>query len=317
LRVFSEQIAHGLRHSYGIGAQGPYEDVVTVLSSGQPFVPAVLFGVIAAGGVFSAASHSFTPRELARQIEQGKSNLLVCSSDLKHVGLRAAKLCGLPSERVIVMGASPSWTLKSADGQVTVTTENRLPFPRVTDREELKKSLIMLLWSSGTTGVPKGVMLSHLNLVAELYIPTAQAREWAAPKIAAGETFEPMRTIAHLPIAHIAGVLGYLTGPVLAGGTVYWLRKFQWDDFLKYSKKYKITALYTVPSIYLRIAKSPEVTDQFKHVEAASTGAALMDEELQKAANAKLGVGATFIGQTWGLSETTGKYYLCRLADEC
>jgi 4-coumarate--CoA ligase len=308
LRLFSEQIAYGLRYHYGIGVQGPYKDVVTVLSSGQPLVPAVLFGVIAAGGVFSAASHSFTPRELARQIEQGKSNLLICSNDLRHVGQSAAKLCGLSSDRVVVMGTGPSWGLMSADGRVAVTTEDRLPFRRVTDKAELKRSLIMLLWSSGTTGVPKGVMLSHLNLVAELYIPTAQGREWAAPKIEAGETFTEMKTLAHLPIAHIAGVLGYLTGPLLVGGTVYWLRKFQWDDFLKYSKKYKITALYTVPSIYLRIAKSPEVTDHFQYVEAASTGAALMDEELQKAANAKLGRGGTtFIGQTWGLSETTGE----------
>lgn len=309
MRLHSEQIAYGLRHHYGIGAQGRYKDVVTVLSSGQPFVPAVLFGVIASGGVFSAASHSFTPRELARQIEQGKSNLLICSSDLRHVGLSGAKLCGLSPDRVVVMGASPSWSLTSSDGRLAVTTEDTLPFKKVTNKEELKQSLIMLLWSSGTTGVPKGVMLSHLNVVAELYIPTAQGREWAAPKVAAGATFTEMKTLAHLPIAHIAGVLGYLTGPLLVGGTVYWLRKFQWDDFLKYSKKYKITALYTVPSIYLRIAKSHDVTDHFQYVEAASTGAALMDEELQKAANAKLGRGGTtFIGQTWGLSETTGEW---------
>lgn len=150
-------------------------------------------------------------------------------------------------------------------------------------------------------------MLSHLNLVAELYIPTAQAREWAAPLIAAGTPMPEMRALAHLPIAHIAGVIGYLAAPVLAGATVYWMRKFEWKVFLEYNKKYKITSMYTVPSIFLRIAKSPDVTDHFEYVEAASTGAALMDEDLQRAANKKLGKGGTtFIGQTWGLSETTG-----------
>lgn len=261
--------------------------------------------MIAAGGVFSAASHSFTAQELARQTKQGQSNLIICSEDLKHVAIEAARICQLSPNRVVVFGSEPPWHLTSVDG-TSVKSEKRLPFQRVTNRKELKESLVMLLWSSGTTGVPKGVMLSHLNLVAELYIPTAQAREWAAPLIDSGTVMPEMRSLAHLPIAHIAGVIGYLTAPVLAGATVYWMRKFEWNSFLKFSKDYKVTMMYTVPSIFLRIAKSPDVTDQFKYVEAASTGAALMDEELQRAANAKLGTGTTYIGQTWGLSETTG-----------
>jgi 4-coumarate--CoA ligase len=84
------------------------------------------------------------------------------------------------------------------------------------------------------------------------------------------------------------------------------MRKFEWKAFLEYNKRYRITALYTVPSIFLRIAKSPDVTDQFRTLEMASTGAATMDAELQNAANARLGTGNTYIGQTWGLSETTG-----------
>lgn len=56
-------------------------------------------------------------------------------------------------------------------------------------------------------------------------------------------------------------------------------------------KKLKITALYIVPSVYLRIAKSPDVTDQFETLKAAVTGTAPMDAELQMATNAKLGKG--------------------------
>ena len=62
LRRFTEQVAHGLRTNYGIGAQGPNQDVVTVIGYGQILMPAAFFGVIAAGGVFSAASPSSTGR---------------------------------------------------------------------------------------------------------------------------------------------------------------------------------------------------------------------------------------------------------------
>jgi len=306
LRLLTEQIAYGLRTHYGIGAQGPYKDVVTIMSSGQPLVPAVFYGIIAAGGVVSTASHSFTPQELARQIEQGGSSVMVCSVDLKNVAVEAAKICGMSPDRVVVMDSYAPWILLSSEGSTMLRSEHRLTWTKVTDRGELERSLIVLLYSSGTTGTPKGVMLSDLNLVAEIFIPMMQTREWAETNVPEGTPPTEMRTLAHLPIAHIAGVIGYLTVPVLMGATVYWMRKFEWKSFLEYSKKYRVTTMYTVPSIYLRIAKSPEVTDQFQTVEAASTGAALMDEDLQKAANAKLGNGTVFIGQTWGLSETTG-----------
>ena len=149
-------------------------------------------------------------------------------------------------------------------------------------------------------------MLSHHNMVAQLFVPSVHARQHVLDSVVRGEPAPaPMRTLAHVPIAHIAGVHGYLIAPMFSNGAVYWMEKFVWKDFLRYFKQYKITGFWTVPSIYLRIAKDPAVTDQFDHVETALTGAAPMDKELQNAANAKIGKGKVKIGATWGLSETT------------
>lgn len=301
-----QRIAHGLQQHYDVGTNGPDKDVVTVISYGQPMVSAAFYGIIAAGGVYSAASPSSTVADLTRQISVGKSRLLVCGSEHEEVATRAAKQCNLPLNRVLILESTPIWSLKSLDGKINVVSDQKLKWKAITEPAALKESLIVILWSSGTTGLPKGVMLSHENLVQELYLITLPGREWAAKQIEDGKELKPYRTVAHLPISHIAGLFGYLIAPFYSGGLVVWMRKYEWSLLLKYVKEFEVTAFYTVPSIYLRISKSPDVKDHFKTVDAASTGAAPMDEDLQTRANSKLGQGETFIGQTWGLSETTG-----------
>jgi acyl-CoA synthetase (AMP-forming)/AMP-acid ligase II len=89
------------------------------------------------------------------------------------------------------------------------------------------------------------------------------------------------------------------------GGTVHWMPRFDFLQFLEYNKRFRITFMFTVPPIYLLIMKSPNVTDQFDTLEVAISGAAPLGKELQFAASAKLGKGKIFISQTWGMSETT------------
>jgi 4-coumarate--CoA ligase len=116
------------------------------------------------------------------------------------------------------------------------------------------------------------------------------------------------KTLAHLPTAHVAGVVGYFAIPLYEGGITYWMPKFDFAKFLEYNKKYGITSFFTVPPIYLLIAKSPAVKDHFDTLQVAVSGAAPLGAELQAAASSKLGKGETFISQTWGLSETTGSF---------
>lgn len=170
LRSLWERIAYGLRHEFGIGSNGHDKDVVTVLSYGQILVPAVFFGVVAAGGIYSAASPSSTVSELARQIEIGKSNLVICGPEHRDLVRQAAKQCGVSPSRILVAESWPSLSLKSLDGGLNAISDQKLSWKAITDPEKLKKSTITILWSSGTTGLPKGVRLSHLNLVAETYM---------------------------------------------------------------------------------------------------------------------------------------------------
>lgn len=311
LRDLTERIAHGLRHNYALSSVGPKKDVVTVISYGQILVPAAFYGVIAAGGVYSAASPSSTLAELSRQIEIAQSRVLICGAEHKDLAAQAMKQRNLPLRNVLVLDSTQGkWSLKSLEGDVEAISpsENRVTWQRITDPEMLKDSLAVILWSSGTTGLPKGVMLSHLNLVAEAYITSLSARAWVAKEMGKGTyVAKQQQTLAHLPISHIAGLYGYLIGPMYNAATVIWMRRYVWEDLVKYLKKYSVTSWYTVPSIWLRITKSSEIKDHLKALEGAATGAATMDGELMKSVNKKIGDGKTkAIGQTWGLSETTG-----------
>ncbi|KAE9978658.1 hypothetical protein BLS_000405 [Venturia inaequalis] len=311
LQRLLQEFAFGLRNRFGVGANGRNKDVVVLFSTGQVAYPAAFLGIIGSGGVASLASASYTAFELARQIKQGEANILVTSEDLLQTARDAASQVKERKITVLVLRTEPEFSLR-IDGQGDEgelrgwSVEDRLPWERITDPKELENGLIALLYSSGTTGEPKGVKLSHQNFVAQQASVSAPVREYVMELAAKGHKFPPSRSLAHLPPAHIAGAGGYLISPVTRGVTVFWMKKYNWPDFLRYNKALKITQVHSVPSIFLRIAKDPAVTDHFKAATSASSGAAPMDGALQKEAAKRVGTGAMMVGQAYGLSESTG-----------
>ena len=86
------------------------------MSYGQLMIPVAFYGVIAAGGVYSAASPSSTVSELARQITIGKSNLVICSEEHVEVAKAAAGESGVPLERILVLSSEPRRLESLGDG---------------------------------------------------------------------------------------------------------------------------------------------------------------------------------------------------------
>ncbi|KAE8388271.1 hypothetical protein BDV23DRAFT_185488 [Aspergillus alliaceus] len=301
-RTITKRFAHVFRAHFRIGNHGAGKDTVLCISSNQILLPTLFYAVIAAGGVYTAASTALTHPELSRQIQLSRAQLIITSRDNQEKALKAAQTCGILSERVLVLESSPHHVLRDTvnpeKNYLQGTTE--LDWERVTDGAELETRLICLLYSSGTTGPPKGVMLSHMNLVSEAILPQLVLRE---SKKGMPHLDVPYRTIGHLPTAHIAGCQGYFVTPAVAGGTVYWMSRFDVDEFMEYCKRYKVTFLATAPPVYLAIAESSRVTDHFESLVRAESGAAPLSSEVQRRAEEKLGCS---ISQRWGLTETTG-----------
>ncbi|KAH8895806.1 acetyl-CoA synthetase-like protein [Thozetella sp. PMI_491] len=302
-RHLLRRTAYTFRKDYGIGQHGTNQDVVMCISSGHWLLPNLFHATVAAGGIFSCVSPAATAKELAAQMKQVDAKMLLCNADTKSIAMEAAKLAGLPQSKVLAIGSGDTFELSEAgSGKPIPISTSELAWERITDPETLENTTICIIFSSGTTGAPKAMKLSHTNIVTEASLVNEPSKEYNA-------RFRPdfkFRTLAHLPVAHIAGIQGYFVNPMYLGGTVYWMPRFDFAKFLEYNKKYAITFFFSVPPIYLLIAKSPQVTDQFDNLELAVSGAAPLGKELQLAAQKRLGKGNVQLSQTWGLSETTG-----------
>lgn len=264
-------------------------------------LPNIFYSTIAAGGVFSASSPASTPAELASQMELIGSKMLICTKEISPIARAAAKLANFPLSRVFYLGEGDNFELVDLESNEPMyISPKTLDWQRITDPDQLDNSIICVLFSSGTTGHPKGVKLSHTNIVTEASLLCDPVKEYYAIHNPTQED----TMLAHLPAAHIAGAQGYFVNSVYANGTVYWMKRFDFPLFLRYMKEYRITHIFSVPPIFLAIAKSPLVTDQFQYVKMIASGAAPMGAELQNAAEKKLG--GAFLSQVWGLSETTG-----------
>lgn len=312
-RDLVQRIAYVLRHRYGIGRHGIGHDVVLSTASLSPFLPIIFYSILAAGGVYSGASTAFTVGELVRQIKHSQARLLICSKEYEALTWKAAKECGIGSDRILIIDQvsrrewslaeprSPQWNVLNWAGK------KRLDWERITDLADLKSTTTCLLYSSGTTGHPKGCRLSHWNLVTSNICSMRVGATYIARKEAAGWSFD-WRTIACLPMAHIAGIQQYSINPFFMGGTTYWMPKYSFELFIEYSRRHCTTYQFSVPPIWLEIAKSPRVTDHFESLEIACSGAAPMGLELVQQLNTKLGGTnrKVFMTQTWGTTETDG-----------
>ncbi|KAL4952180.1 putative acyl-coenzyme A synthetase [Aspergillus filifer] len=302
-RTYTKQLSYIFRHNFGIGTQGSEKDAVLCMSSNQVLLPMVFYGIIGAGGVYAAASTALTTKEVERQLRQSRASVVVTCEENKGKALEAARLCGVPESRVLMLNSNGGKRGLYDCGlgrNYLQSVERELEWDRVTDVAKLENTTICILYSSGTTGPPKGVMLSQMNLVSEALFTQLVLRDSRKGK---PQFQAPYRTIGHLPTAHIAGCLGYFITPAVAGGPVYWMPRFNIDEFIEYCRKYEVTFLATAPPVYHAILRSDRVTDHFKTLIRAESGSAPMSLELQEQVEKKLGCN---ISQRWGMTESTG-----------
>jgi 4-coumarate--CoA ligase len=127
-------------------------------------LPVLSYGIIGANGVFSAASAASTASELSKQLQGAQSKVLITVEGTRDTAVKAAEEAGWGANgggRVVLMSEGKEWELKiiGKDGKLganLIDENDKLPWEKITDPYELENNLVILIYSSGTTGLPKG-----------------------------------------------------------------------------------------------------------------------------------------------------------------
>ena len=261
-------------------------DVFAIYSPNLPEYAVIFNGVASIGGIVTTVNPLYTAGELANQLKDCKARLLITVPMFLDKAREAAAIAG---------GIDDIYVFGEAEGARPFTELLAAPPEPPKVAIDPKKDLVVLPYSSGTTGLPKGVMLTHANLVANL-CQTEGMQDF--------EGFsESDVTLAFLPFFHIYGMVVIMKLALATGGTLVTMPRFDFQDFLATVQKYKLTVLPLVPPVVLGMVKSPAVAQfDLSSVRLVFSGAAPLGAEIARELSQKLGCPVV---QGYGMTEAS------------
>ena len=278
------ELAQGVRAlAAGLAARGLRPgDVMGIFSPNLPEYALAFHGIAAAGAAVTTVNPLSTPDELGRQLSAARARFLLTVPPFAETATKAAQQAGV--EEVFVVGEAEGLTPLHA----LLANPDDAPDLRIDTAEHL----VALPYSSGTTGLPKGVMLTHRNLVANVLQSNALL-----------DSSERDVVIGVLPFFHIYGMTVIMNMALRYGATIVTMPRFDLEQFLRLQQEHRATRSYVVPPIALALAKHPLV-DQFdlSSLDIVMSGAAPLSAELSEAAASRLGC---TVLQGYGLTETS------------
>jgi acyl-CoA synthetase (AMP-forming)/AMP-acid ligase II len=267
----------------GLAARGFGKgDVFAIYAPNLPEYPVAFHGVTSVGGVVTTVNPLYTVEELSRQLDDTGARYLLTVPPFTEKASEAAEETAV--EEVFVLGESEVGT----------------PFPALFDAESdppegdvAPDDLAVLPYSSGTTGLPKGVELTHRNLVANL----CQIAGVEPPDLADDVS------VGVLPFYHIYGMTVVMNWHIRAGATVVTVPQFELEPFLETLAAHEVSVAYLVPPIVLALAHKPVVEEyDLSALSTITVGAAPLAEEVAEACADRLDC---LVKQGYGLTEAS------------
>ncbi|MER5943017.1 4-coumarate--CoA ligase family protein [Streptomyces sp. NPDC001928] len=268
-------------------------DVLALHSPNTVAFPTAFYAATRAGASVTTVHPLATPEEFAKQLKDSGARWIVTVSPLLQSARRAAELAGGVQE-IFVCDSAPGHR-SLIDMLASAAPEPQVAIDPVAD-------VAALPYSSGTTGIPKGVMLTHRQIATNL------AQLEPAVSAVPGD-----RILAVLPFFHIYGLTALMNAPLRVGATVVVLPRFDLETFLAAIQNHRITGLYVAPPIVLALAKHPLVEQyDLSSLKYIISAAAPLDAQLAAACSQRLGLPP--VGQAYGMTELSPGTHVVPLA---
>jgi len=277
------------RAAAGLAARGFQKGDVFAIFSPNVIEYAVAFHAAATlGGIVTTINPLYTAEEVSKQLRDAHAKYLLTVPALMDTTVKATQ--GSEVREVFVFGESPGATSFAS----LLESDGALPETEINPREDI----VALPYSSGTTGVAKGVMLTHYNLVANLF-------QIEGPDL----TSEHDTLIAVLPFFHIYGMTVIMNAGLFKGATIVVMPRFDLAQFLGALETYGVTRAHLVPPIVLALAKQAIVDNyDLSKLKLIMSGAAPLGENLTTLCGERL---SCVMKQGYGMTESSPVTHMC------
>jgi acyl-CoA synthetase (AMP-forming)/AMP-acid ligase II len=267
-------------------------DVFAIYSPNIPEYAVAFHAVSLIGGTLTTLNPLYTSEEVEHQLKDARARYLLTVPALFDKAKQAAAHANV--EEIFVFGecdgATPFAALYAKGG---AGDEQEVPQVEIDPHEDV----VVLPYSSGTTGLPKGVMLTHENLIAN----TLQVQ--ACELIREDDTL-----ICVLPLFHIYGMVVIMNVGLYTGARIVVMPRFDLESFLKNMQDYGVTLAHVVPPIMIALAQHPSVDNyDLSKLRTLFSGAAPLSEKLARACSERLNCS---IRQGYGMTETSPAIHL-------
>lgn len=264
----STYISTALVRRYGL-REG---QTISLFSQNTIWYPVVMFAGLRVGARISGASPAYNVEEMKFALKTADAKFLMTTPGSMEVASKSAEAAGMPKSNVFLLeGELPGYTTVQELIMIgkSYGESNQVPAFKLPPGKKNKDLCGFLSFSSGTTGLPKAVMISHQNVIAQC-LQIQQITPSTQKKV-----------MAVLPLFHITGLVHQMHLPILLNAEVVMLPQFTMEAMLDTVVEYKLPELLLVPPILIRLVRDP-IVDKYdlSQVIRFSSGAAPLSEEI-------------------------------------